>query len=41
MRTDIDQTALAVVLFFFALVTVMGFVVARWCRPKTLAHLDE
>src|SRR3981081_2931812 len=41
MKTDIDQTALAVFLFFFALVTVMGFVAARWRRPKTLAHLDE
>jgi SSS family solute:Na+ symporter len=41
MRTDIDHTALAVFLFFFALVTVMGFVAARWRRPKTLAHLDE
>jgi solute:Na+ symporter, SSS family len=41
MRTDADHTALAVFLFFFALVTVMGFVAARWRRPKTLAHLDE
>jgi SSS family solute:Na+ symporter len=41
MKTDIDPTALAVFLFFFALVTVMGFVAARWRRPKTLAHLDE
>ncbi|HTK12409.1 MAG TPA: sodium:solute symporter family protein [Xanthobacteraceae bacterium] len=41
MKTDIDQTALAVFLFFFALVTVMGFVAARWRRPATLAHLDE
>jgi solute:Na+ symporter, SSS family len=41
MRTDIDRTALAVFLFFFALVTVMGFMAARWRRPKTLAHLDE
>src|SRR5467141_2382684 len=41
MRTDLDQTALAVFLFFFALVTVMGFVAARWRRPKTLDHLDE
>src|SRR5258707_7782927 len=41
MRTDVDNTALAVFLFFFALVTVMGFVAARWRRPKTLAHLDE
>src|SRR5215468_3353907 len=41
MKTDIDSTALAVFLFFFALVTVMGFVAAKWRRPKTLAHLDE
>jgi len=41
MRTDLDYAALAVFLFFFALVTVMGFVAARWRRPKTLDHLDE
>src|SRR5258706_6073870 len=41
MKTDVDATALAVFLFFFALVTIMGFVAARWRRPKTLAHLDE
>src|SRR3981189_8791 len=41
MRTDADHTALAVFLFFFALVTVMGFLAARWRRPKTLDHLDE
>src|SRR5882672_8623929 len=41
MRTDADHTALAVFLFFFVLVTVMGFVAARWRRPKTLARLDE
>src|SRR5262249_58618708 len=41
LNTEIDSTALAVFLFFFALVTVMGFVAARWRRPKTLAHLDE
>src|ERR1700736_3634034 len=41
MTTDVDNTALAVFLFFFALVTVMGFVAARWRRSKTLAHLDE
>jgi SSS family solute:Na+ symporter len=33
--------ALAVFLFFFLLITVLGFVAARWKRPKTLAHLDE
>jgi solute:Na+ symporter, SSS family len=41
MRTDADHIALAVFLFFFVLVTVMGFVAARWRRPKTLARLDE
>ncbi|MEA2978099.1 MAG: solute:Na+ symporter, family [Alphaproteobacteria bacterium] len=41
MKTDVDQTALAVFLLFFALVTVMGFIAARWRRPTTLAHLDE
>src|SRR5438105_11183593 len=41
MKSDLDSTALAVFLFFFALVTIMGFVAARWRRPKTLAHLDE
>ncbi|MEJ0092533.1 MAG: sodium:solute symporter [Methylocella sp.] len=41
MGGEIDYPALAVFLFFFALVTGMGFVAARWRRPKTLAHLDE
>jgi SSS family solute:Na+ symporter len=41
MSVEIDYPALAVFLFFFTLVTVMGFVAARWRRPKTLAHLDE
>src|SRR5258708_15060571 len=41
MRTEVDGTALAVFLFFFGLVTVMGFVAARWRRPRTLARLDE
>src|SRR6202008_2437801 len=41
MTNEINVTALSVFLFFFALVTVMGFVAARWRRPKTLAHLDE
>jgi len=41
MTTDVDVTALAVFVAFFLLVTVMGFVAARWRRPKTLAHLDE
>ena len=41
MKSDIDPIALAVFLFFFLLVTVMGFIAAKWRRPKTLAHLDE
>src|SRR5471032_998243 len=41
MSAEIDYPALAVFLFFFILVTVMGFVAARWRRPKTLAHIDE
>src|SRR5271155_5167965 len=41
MKSDIDPVALAVFLCFFLLVTVMGFIAAKWRRPKTLAHLDE
>jgi solute:Na+ symporter, SSS family len=41
MTTELDVPALAVFVFFFLLVTVMGFVAARWRRPETLAHLDE
>ncbi len=37
----IDWSAFAVFIFFFALVSVMGFVAAFWRRPKTLAHIDE
>ena len=39
--SNVDPAALAVFLAFFVLVTVMGFVAARWRRPETLAHLDE
>jgi SSS family solute:Na+ symporter len=38
---DIDWSAFGVFVFFFILVSVMGFVAARWRRPKTLAHIDE
>ncbi|MGI4799685.1 MAG: monocarboxylate uptake permease MctP [Janthinobacterium lividum] len=38
---NIDWSAFSVFIFFFALVSVMGFVAARWRRPKTLAHIDE
>jgi len=41
MSTEIDPTALAVFVFFFLLVTVMGFVASRWRKPATLAHIDE
>src|SRR6202050_2399490 len=41
MTSDIRPVAIGVFLFFFLLVTVMGFIAARWRRPKTLAHLDE
>src|SRR5882757_6829758 len=41
MTTEIDSVALAVFGTFFALVTVTGFVAARWRRPTTLAKLDE
>lgn len=41
MKPDIDFTALAVFIVFFALVTGLGFFAARWRRPKTLHNIDE
>ncbi|MBB3396542.1 MULTISPECIES: sodium:solute symporter family protein [unclassified Rhizobium] len=41
MTTELNTTALAVFIFFFVLVTVMGFVASRWRKPKTLDHIDE
>jgi SSS family solute:Na+ symporter len=41
ISADIDWTALAVFVLFFAVVTVMGFVASRWRKPKSLAHIDE
>src|SRR6202521_5543720 len=41
MTAEIDHAALAVFIFFLALVLAMGFLAARWRRPKTLAHIDE
>ncbi len=41
LADGIQWTATAVFLFFFILVSVMGFVAAYWRRPKTLAHIDE
>ncbi|MCI0598575.1 MAG: sodium:solute symporter, partial [Beijerinckiaceae bacterium] len=41
MAAEFDYAALAVFVFFFALVLVMGLVAAHWRRPKSLAHIDE
>src|SRR6195256_2170613 len=41
MADQIDLVALAVFLFFFVLVTVMGFFAARWKAAPVAAHLDE
>ena len=39
--SDINAVELAVFLFFFLLVTVMGFLAARWRRAESLDSLDE
>src|ERR1700709_2251104 len=41
MADQIDWTALSVFLFFFLLVTVMGFFAARWKAGPVGEHLDE
>jgi SSS family solute:Na+ symporter len=41
MSAQIDWTALTVFVFFFALVTVMGFFAARWKAGPVSEHLDE
>jgi SSS family solute:Na+ symporter len=41
MSADIDWIALSVFIFFFALVTVMGFFAARWKSGPVNEHLDE
>ena len=41
MSADIDWIALSVFIFFFALVTVMGFFAARWRAGPVSDHLDE
>src|ERR1700692_3845483 len=41
MAGQIDWVALAIFLFFFVLVTVMGFLAARWRAGPVSAHLDE
>jgi SSS family solute:Na+ symporter len=39
--SDVNGVELTIVIVFFVLVTVMGFVAARWRRGQTLMHLDE
>src|ERR1700680_569599 len=41
MMAEIDSVALSVFIFFFALVTVMGFFAARWKAGPVGEHLDE
>src|ERR1700716_802331 len=41
MADRVDWVALAIFLFFFILVTVMGFFAARWKSGPVSAHLDE
>src|ERR1700719_3324508 len=41
MADQIDWVAFAVFIFFFLLVTVMGFFAARWKSGPVSAHLDE
>ncbi|MBA2507470.1 MAG: sodium:solute symporter [Nocardioidaceae bacterium] len=41
MNNGIDAVALGVFLFFFLLVTVLGFLAARWRSGTTLESLDE
>jgi solute:Na+ symporter, SSS family len=41
MIDQIEWTALSIFAFFFALVTVMGFLAARWKSGPVGAHLDE
>ncbi len=38
---DIDPVSLSIFLFFFLLVTVLGFLAARWRKAETLDNLDE
>src|SRR6266566_7617191 len=41
MADQLDWVALAIFLFFFILVTVMGFFAARWKSGPVSEHLDE
>ena len=39
--SDVSTVAFSVFIFLFLLVTVLGFVAARWRRAEALDHLDE
>ncbi|ARP87746.1 monocarboxylate uptake permease MctP [Bordetella genomosp. 9] len=41
MANQINWTALGVFVFFFVLVTVMGFAASRWQRGESASHLDD
>ncbi|WP_037573002.1 monocarboxylate uptake permease MctP [Phaeacidiphilus oryzae] len=41
MNHGLNGVALGVFIFFFALVTVLGFLAARWRRADNALHLDE
>src|SRR5260221_6698983 len=41
MTNSLDYPAISVFIFFFLLVTVMGFVAARWRSQATIANIDE
>ncbi|MFI9628264.1 monocarboxylate uptake permease MctP [Streptomyces sp. NPDC052042] len=41
MKDGVNGVALGVFVFFFAVVTVMGFLAARWRRAENEASLDE
>jgi SSS family solute:Na+ symporter len=39
--SDVSGVAFGIFIFFFLLVTVLGFAAARWRRAESLDHLDE
>lgn len=41
MNDGVNGVALAVFIFFFVLVTAMGFLAARWRRAENEHSLDE
>jgi SSS family solute:Na+ symporter len=41
VKNGVNGVALGVCVFFFLLVTVMGFLAARWRRAEDALHLDE